>query len=182
MPKAWPAALVVASLTTPALAADVTGEWFVEDKTTVIRVQPCPAGMCGYIAWGTGPAGGTDKNNADPTKRNRTLLGMQFITMKASATPNRFEGEIYNAKDGKTYSGSLTLVNEKTLRIEGCVLGFLCGGENWARAKCDEAQAASAPPGGKSRPPTPSGARATTPAAPSAAPIPTFTSCRLMAP
>ena len=183
MPKAWPAALVVACLTTPAFAADVTGDWLVAEKTAVIRVQPCSTGMCGYIVWTkNAPAGATDKNNPDPAKRNRPVIGLQMITMKAAAAKNRYEGEIYNGEEGKVYTGSIQLVNEKTLRIEGCVLGFLCGGENWARAKCDEAQAASAPPGGKSRPPTPSGARATTPAAPSAAPIPTFTSCRLMAP
>jgi hypothetical protein len=33
------------------------------------------------------------------------------------------------------------------------VLGFLCGGENWTRAKCEEAVRAP-PAGGGARPPT----------------------------
>ena len=28
---------------------------------------------------------------------------------------------------------SMRMLNPSTLRIEGCVLGFLCGGENWTR-------------------------------------------------
>ena len=95
--------------------------------------------MCGYIVWTkNAPAGATDKNNPDPAKRNRPVIGLQMITMKAAAAKNRYEGEIYNGEEGKVYTGSIQLVNDMTLRIEGCVLGFLCGGQNWTRAKCDE--------------------------------------------
>jgi uncharacterized protein (DUF2147 family) len=181
MPKAWPVALVAACLSSSAFAADVTGDWLVDDKSTVIRVQPCGTAMCGYIAWGKGPPGGTDKNNPDPAKRNRPLLGMPIIMNMKAAGANRYEGEIYNAKDGKIYSGNISLVSEKTLRIEGCVLGFLCGGENWARAKCDEAPPPGTPPAGGARPNAPSpGARANPAAPPS--PIPVLTTCRVVGP
>jgi uncharacterized protein (DUF2147 family) len=185
MRKAWPVAFVVACLSSSAFA-DVTGDWLVDDKSTVIRVQPCGTAMCGYIAWGKGPPGGTDKNNPDPAKRSRPLLGMPIIlNMKASGT-NRYEGEIYNAKDGKIYSGNISLVNEKTLRIEGCVLGFLCGGENWARAKCDEAPPAGAapagtPPAAGARPGAPPAGARPNPAA-SSSPIPVLTTCRVVGP
>jgi uncharacterized protein (DUF2147 family) len=178
MRKAWPVAFVVTCLTSSAFAADVTGDWLVDDKSTVIRVQPCGAAMCGYIAWGKGPPGGTDKNNPDPAKKNRPLLGMPIILDMKSAGANRYQGEIYNAKDGKIYSGSISLVNDKTLRIEGCVLGFLCGGENWARAKCDEAPPAGAPGARPGAPPA--GARPGPAAASS--PIPVLTSCRAVGP
>lgn len=38
--------------------------------------------------------------------------------------------------------GSITLINDATLRIEACVLGILCGGENGVRAKWSEVLAA----------------------------------------
>ena len=177
MPKAWPAALVVACLTTPALAADVTGDWLVAEKTAVIRVQPCSTGMCGYIVWTkNAPPGATDKNNPDPAKRNRPVIGLQMITMKAAAAKNRYEGEIYNGEEGKVYTGSIQLVNDMTLRIEGCVLGFLCGGQNWTRAKCDEPAAPAPAPAAAARPPA-GPARANPPAPP---PVPTqpLTGCR----
>jgi len=36
------------------------------------------------------------------------------------------------------------LKGDDTLRIEGCVLGFLCGGQDWTRTKM-EAPAAATP-------------------------------------
>ena len=48
---------------------------------------------------------------------------------------NQWEGQIYNSEDGNTYSASITLSDPNTLRVQGCVLGFLCGGENWTRVE-----------------------------------------------
>jgi uncharacterized protein (DUF2147 family) len=178
MPKAFPVALLVVCLGSPALAADVTGDWLVAEKTAVIRVQPCSTGMCGYIVWTkNAPPGATDKNNPDPAKRNRPVIGLQMITMKAAAAKNRYEGEIYNGEEGKVYTGSIQLVNDMTLRIEGCVLGFLCGGQNWTRAKCDDPPAAASPPAG-ARPPGPGGAARANPAAPPPVPTQPLTGCR----
>ena len=50
------------------------------------------------------------------------------------ARGERWDGEIYNPENGKTYSGHIILLNADLLRIEGCVL-FFCGGENWTRAR-----------------------------------------------
>ena len=176
MPKAFLVALFVVCLGGPALAADVTGDWFVAEKTAVIRVTPCGSNMCGYIAWTKGPPNATDKNNPDPAKRNRPVIGLQMLIMKAAAAKNRYEGEIYNGQDGKTYTGSIQLVNDLTLRIEGCVLGFLCGGENWSRAKCDDVAPAGAAAGAR---PAPGAARANPIAPPPTQPL---TGCRAVAP
>src|SRR5690606_871638 len=40
---------------------------------------------------------------------------------------------VYNAKNGKKYDSKIRLSNPDALKIEGCVLGFLCGGETWTR-------------------------------------------------
>jgi Uncharacterized protein conserved in bacteria (DUF2147) len=53
--------------------------------------------------------------------------------------PNLWEGEVYNAENGKTYTSKVSLTSPDVLRIEGCVLGFLCGGENWTRVKAETA-------------------------------------------
>ena len=46
---------------------------------------------------------------------------------------NRWNGQVYNSKDGHTYSATITLVNPDTLRAQGCFLAILCGGETWSR-------------------------------------------------
>jgi uncharacterized protein (DUF2147 family) len=139
------AVLAVAGLASPALAQDPKGDWMVNDKTAVIRITACGTGLCGHIAW-TARQGGTDTNNPDPAKRSRPVLGMPIL-LNMQPKGNRWEGEVYNAKDGKVYSSNISLRGAE-LRIEGCVLGFLCGGENWTRAKCEEPPAAPPAPGG----------------------------------
>ena len=159
MRKLWLAALAGVAVSSPALAADPNGDWLVAEKSAVIRIAPCGDALCGNIAWTKGPAG-NDKNNPDPAKRNRPIVGLTILQNMKPAGDNRWEGEIYNAQNGNTYSGSIALASDKVLRIEGCVLGFLCGGQDWSRAKCDQA------------PPVTTGAR--TSASPSSSPL----SCR----
>jgi uncharacterized protein (DUF2147 family) len=129
-------ALVAAlfALAAPAWAQDATGEWLVEDGTAQIRIVNCGDALWGVVSWEKTP-GGRDAENPDPSKRNRPTLGIPtLLDMRASA-PGKWKGEVYNAEDGKTYDASITLRNADTLHIEGCVLGFLCGGENWTRTQ-----------------------------------------------
>src|SRR5215470_8108724 len=162
--------MVFAGLSGPALAADAAGDWMVADKIAVVRVAPCrPDGpaLCGNLVWSKGPPR-ADKNNPDPAKRSRSVMGMEILIDMKPTDPNRWEGEIYNAEDGKNYSGRIFLVSENVLRIEGCVLGILCGGQNWTRAKCEDP------------PPAPPGRRGATASQPPPQPFPT--SCREVAP
>src|SRR6266700_648716 len=46
---------------------------------------------------------------------------------------DQLEGQVYNAKDGQTYSSTIKPTGVDQLEIQGCVLGFLCGGETWTR-------------------------------------------------
>jgi hypothetical protein len=53
--------------------------------------------------------------------------------MKKKAGAEQWEGQVYNAKDGKLYSSTIKPVGSDQLEIQGCILGFLCGGESWTR-------------------------------------------------
>ena len=53
--------------------------------------------------------------------------------MKKKPGVDQWEGEVYNANDGKTYSSTIKPIGSDKLEIQGCVLGFLCGGETWTR-------------------------------------------------
>jgi uncharacterized protein (DUF2147 family) len=117
-----------------ALAADPTGDWKVADGVANIRVAQCSGNMWGVVAWEKVP-GGKDKNNPDAAKQSRPTLGMPIlIDMKKKPGVDAWEGEVYNAKDGQLYSSTIKPVGADQLEIQGCVLGFLCGGETWTRA------------------------------------------------
>jgi len=137
-----------------AAAADPTGDWRVADGAAHIRLGDCSGRMWGIVSWAH--EHGVDQNNPDPAKRNRSTLGMPIILGMQPVQPNRWEGEIYNAQNGKTYSGSITLTSQDVLRIEGCVLGFLCGGQSWTRVKAEQRETTSSVqrrPGETSNPP-----------------------------
>src|SRR2546426_10394029 len=124
--------LVLAAV--PALAADPTGDWRVADGVANIRVAECNGSMWGAVSWEKTP-GGRDKNNPDASKQSRPSLGMPIlIGMKKKAGIDQWEGQVYNAKDGQFYSSTIKPVGTDQMEIQGCVLGFLCGGETWTRA------------------------------------------------
>src|SRR3981189_1742818 len=116
-----------------ALAADPTGDWKVADGVANIRVAQCSGNMWGVVAWEKTP-GGKDKNNPDTAKQSRPTLGMPIlIDMKKKPGVDAWEGQVYNAKDGQLYSSTIKPAGTDQLEIQGCVLGFLCGGETWTR-------------------------------------------------
>jgi uncharacterized protein (DUF2147 family) len=123
----------LATCFTSAFAADPTGDWKVADGVANIRVAECNGSMWGVVAWEKTP-GGHDKNNPDVSKQNRPTLGMSIlIDMKKKPAVDQWEGQVYNAKDGQFYSSTIKPIGTDQLEIQGCVLGFLCGGETWTR-------------------------------------------------
>lgn len=116
-----------------ALAADPTGDWRVADGVANIRVAECNGSMWGAVAWEKTP-GGRDKNNPDVSKQSRPTLGMPIlIAMKKKPAVDQWEGQVYNAKDGQMYATTIKPLGSDQMEIQGCVLGFLCGGETWTR-------------------------------------------------
>jgi uncharacterized protein (DUF2147 family) len=110
---------------------DPTGDWMVEKGLAIIRVVDCTGQYWGVVVWEQHP--GIDDKNPDPNKRNRPTLGMPILLGMTPTEPNLWSGEIYNSEDGHTYSAKIKLASPDVLRVEGCVLGFLCGGQNWTR-------------------------------------------------
>ena len=125
--------LMLATSSWSAVAADPTGDWRVADGVANIRVAQCNGNMWGVVSWEKTP-GGRDANNPDAAKQNRPTLGMPILlNMKKKAGVEAWEGQVYNAKDGQTYSSTIKPTGDDRLEIQGCVLGFLCGGETWTR-------------------------------------------------
>src|SRR3984957_1872564 len=121
-----------AMTTASAFAADPTGDWRVADGVAHIRVAECNGNMWGAVIWEKEP--GLDEHNPDVSKRSRPTLGIPvLINMKKKPGVDQWEGEVYNANDGKSYSSTIKPVGSDKLEIQGCVLGFLCGGETWTR-------------------------------------------------
>ena len=128
-------ALAVATLVaTPALAGDPTGTWIRSAGTSKIRIDNCGSALCGTVVWEKSPR--KDIYNPDASKRDRPVTGVRVLLgMKPSGTPEQWKGEVYNAEDGKTYTGYITLQDANSLKLQGCVLGgLICKSDTWSRA------------------------------------------------
>jgi uncharacterized protein (DUF2147 family) len=165
LPSPWVATFLLPSL---ALAAEPAGEWRVANGAANIRIDDCSGVLWGVISWEKQP--GVDSHNPNPGERSRPTLGIPILRAMRPTKPGLWEGEVYNAENGQTYSSRISLTAPDVLRIEGCVFGgLICGGENWTRVKVEIAPAASAP----AVPPVPPAGPATSaqrPPAPAARP------------
>jgi uncharacterized protein (DUF2147 family) len=132
---------IVLGVASPAEAgppADPSGTWLTADGRARVRLERCGAGqdrICGYIVWMKDAADARgqayrDTYNPDPDKRARPLLGHQFI-MGARPAADGFDGEVYNAEDGKSYSVLIWREAPDRLRVKGCLLKLFCQTQTW---------------------------------------------------
>lgn len=131
-------ALFVGVTLAPALAAEPTGTWLVQNQDARIRVARCGKSLCGTIVWikdaidaRTGQTPVDDKN-PDSSKRTRKIVGLRIFAM-ASDGNGGWSGGIYNSDDGQTYNGKLVLRSAEQLEVQGCA-GPMCGSETWTKA------------------------------------------------
>jgi uncharacterized protein (DUF2147 family) len=128
-------ALISSAFIAGTAQADPRGLWQAQDGATV-RVSACGQRLCAKLAStksAVDPATGgtwTDKNNPDPAKRARPLVGVEVFAM-APDGPGRWSGPLYNVDNGQTYPGHVVEINDGTIRVEGCA--GICGGQNMQR-------------------------------------------------
>jgi uncharacterized protein (DUF2147 family) len=127
-------------LIAPAQAADPLGTWLVGDKKGKIRIVNCGGALCGNLIWLAEPNDPAtnqpklDDKNGDPNKRSRPLIGIPVVLSMKPSGPDKWEGQVYNSRDGQTYSGSFTMTGANTAELKGCVAVVLCKSEAWTRS------------------------------------------------
>ena len=134
-PQPAPPVRTAAFPVTQPTAAGPIGEWIVEDGLGRVRIEECGRALCGVVASVKDP-NETDRKNPDRSKRNRPLIGTPVLLDMQPTRDNHWQGQVYNVRDGQTYTAKLSMRDPNTLRLEGCVMGgMFCGGQNWKRAQ-----------------------------------------------
>ena len=109
---------------------DPSGTYLSESGETRVRIAKCGQSYCGTIISVQGDA--KDANNPDTSLRGRSLVGIQMIS-NIQPSGDGFTGQLYNYKDGKTYTGKMTFAG-KSMQLSGCVLGgLICRSQTWAK-------------------------------------------------
>ncbi len=119
----------------------IEGNWYNEEKTAQVKIYKAVDGkFWGKIAWLKEPnVNGkprVDEKNTKASLRTRPLMGMVLLSHFTKKNDNTYDdGEIYDPKNGKTYSCTITYKNDKELSIRGYIGISLIGRTTtWTRA------------------------------------------------
>ena len=132
------AATLAASLAAPALVADPTGLWQTPTNGGQVRISRCGQALCGVLVTSNhirSMPTMTDEKNRDASLRTRTLRNLPLLNGFTGGPTEWRGGTVYNPDDGRTYSGSITMQNDNTLRLQGCVVRPLCRNQTWTRVR-----------------------------------------------
>jgi uncharacterized protein (DUF2147 family) len=127
---------IIAGLVAPAAAVeafDPYGIWVREESGTKFDFYNCDNKLCAKVI-------------AVAKPEEKSGIGTVILRNAAKTKDNRWEGEIFNSQDGKTYTGHVILEKADELILEGCLMRILCKGETWTRS-ADQTGAST--PGGK---------------------------------
>jgi uncharacterized protein (DUF2147 family) len=125
--------LLLASETIPSLAqqadADaVVGTWLTEPKNAKVKIFRRGGAYFGKVVWLKEPNNEKgepklDKENPEEKLRNRPIMGLELLRDFVYDEDLVWEdGEIYDPKNGKTYSCKMTLsADRRTLDVRGYI-------------------------------------------------------------
>jgi uncharacterized protein (DUF2147 family) len=123
---------------------DIGGLWVDHrdgaKRKVAVWIEECDGLLCGRIYWLRKPlsAGGQpkrDRHNPDPALRERPLCGLRIlIGFRLVKETSWSAGHVYNPNDGRTFSSTIDLEHDGSLRIRGYV-GLSLFGETmeWVR-------------------------------------------------
>jgi len=123
-----------------AASDDIVGLWYDQAKDAKIDIFKCADKYCGRIVWlrepnyppgskeGTPGTPKLDNNNPDPALKKVPRMGLQIVRDFQFVGDNLW-------KNGKAYSGKITMVSPKELHLRGFVGVSMFGRtETWIRA------------------------------------------------
>ena len=120
--------------------ADIVGEWYNAEKDAVITLFEENETVSGKITWMKFPNDDngnpkTDPLNPDEKLKSRARMGMVIMSGFAYDEDSVWDdGELYDPKKGKTYSGMMTLKDANTLELRGYIgFSFIGRSSTWTR-------------------------------------------------
>jgi uncharacterized protein (DUF2147 family) len=104
----------------------INGIWWTQEKDSKVQIYKSGNQYFGKIVWARDPNDKEgkpkiDKNNPDPAQKTRPIMGMVFLkNFQFKGDDVYKEGEIYDPRNGKTYSCKMTLKG-KEIDVRGYI-------------------------------------------------------------
>ena len=133
------ALLLILAVASPSYAIAPSGIWSMSNGKVTVRVSNCGSNLCAKIVGLKEPISKidgkpkVDRENPDPAKRQRPLIGLSILINMKPAGDGTWQGAIYNPDDGKTYSATVRHEGS-TMKVKGCVAGIFCKTNTFVKA------------------------------------------------
>ena len=119
----------------------IVGVWKTGEGTAMVKIYKNGNKYQGRVVWlkePNDPETGKpklDKNNSDPAAKSKPVLGLINIWGFVPKEENLWdEGNIYDPKNGNTYSSTMKLINANSLEVRGYIGVSLIGRtDTWTR-------------------------------------------------
>jgi len=117
----------------------LVGKWHTERKDGMVEIHRCGAALCGRVIDGAPLRANPDQRdvrNPNAALRTRKVKGLRVLDGFAGG-PKRWKGgPLYDPETGNLAGkGTLTLSDNNTLAVQGCIAMFLCRTQTWRRAR-----------------------------------------------
>lgn len=114
---------------------DNVGVWLTQKEKGKFSIFERDGKYYGVLIWGENPDK-LDTENPDESLRSRKLVGSEILSGFVWDGEEWVDGEIYDPREGETYSCKMWLEDKNTLKIRGFVGVSLFGRTvTWTRVK-----------------------------------------------
>lgn len=113
----------------------IAGAWQTPVDAGVIEIAPCGPALCGTLVTSAALRAHPDMRNArdrDVRRRGLLLRGLPIL-LGLRRAGDRWNGDIYNPDDGRTYDARVRLEAPDRLNVSGCALVIFCRSQTWRR-------------------------------------------------
>ena len=125
----------------PVLArdGDLLGRWRTPAKDGIVVIERCGAALCGRLhdaAPLRADPNQRDVRNRDAALRSRPLKNLTVLDGFSGGPRTWSGGPLYDPNTGQAADrGALTLVDDDTLAVKGCIAPLLCRTQTWKRVR-----------------------------------------------
>ena len=128
--------LAVSSSTSSESNKTMEGFWLTSQS--IVQVKNCDKNLCAtieqlFVDDGIDPKSIKDSNNKKRSLRDRPLIGINLLEEFPSNLSGKKvlkNGKIYDPGRGRVFKSNLYLLEDGTLKVEGCLMG-ICDHEIW---------------------------------------------------
>ena len=122
-------ASVSAHAASPTDSARTFGVWRNPKNSVHLEIKNCGETACGVVIWAS------ERAKADARKGgSANLVGLRLLRDFAPDKHGAWRGKVFVPDLNMTFSGAAEVLDAKTLRAKGCVLGgIICKSQTWTR-------------------------------------------------